>query len=335
MPAMTIPYGGDLLVSHLAAYGLAFVLDAAGHAAYVDHVPDSLAFEPRVTTDAPPDEIAMIVRRSADDAEAAVESDIEPGRTGNARRPVIWARASFANEPNRAAVALAMRERLAADAEHAGQRTVSGLVAGIGASAAWGLAMEDGIPKPAHGATELDGVIGNNTSDLVRGVLRPARESAAMATAESTVGRWAASIHGEQADKTGWAPPGTRIDLIDQWLAVCGLALLPVAHRPLARSVTPACWSSRVERRQGVSLPILAAPTSVPRLRAVLAQPALADATGAIQALAGPRDVPVEAFAPLRRLRVREVVVFARTYAAGAGSSVAFTFDRGRRVDVA
>jgi len=331
---ITLPYDGHLLVGHLAAYGLAFLLDDAGAEAYVDH-DRSLSFEPRVITTASPDELVEVVRRSAEVAERVVEADIEPGRSGNDRRPVIWARASYANDPARARTALTLREELAAEAEREGRRTVTGLLAGLGASAAWGLETEDGIPKPAHGATELDGVLGNHTSDFVRGVLRPARGAAAAATIASTVERWAAPTGSDQADKTGWAPPGTRVDLIDQWLAASGLALLPVAHRPLARSETPACWSSRSARRQGVALPVLSSRASVARLRTILAAPALTDEAGALQALSGASDGGVDPYGPLRRWGVGEVVVFARTYAPGAGSSVAFTFDRGKRVDVA
>jgi hypothetical protein len=330
---ITLPYSGHLLVGHLAAFGLAVALDDAGYDAFVDHDPGSVSFEPRVTTDALSDQVSAAVRQTAVRAESTVEADAEPGQKGNARRSVIWARASFANEVERSRQMLTAREILATQAESAGDRTTSALLAGLGASAAWGLATADGRPKPAHGATELDGVIGNIGSDLVRGVIRPARNAASDANGTTTVDRWTGATADEQADKTGWAPAGTQVSFIDQWLAVLGLALLPVAHRGLARSETPACWNARALKRQGITLPVLGAPTSLPRLRTILREPALADGEAATAALSE-GEGPVTGYAPLRRRGVAEVVVFPRTYAEGAGSSVAFTFDRGTWVAV-
>ena len=323
MFTITLPYSGQLLVAHLMAYGLSSTLHAEGHDAFVDHDPESMTFEPRVTTDVELDRVAEVVRASAADGREAVEEDLEPGKRGNDRRAVIWARASFANDPERSDLALERRTALVQAAENEGRTLVADLLGGLGASAAWGRATQRGLPKPSHGATQLDGVMGNNTSDFVRGVLRPARARAERESAEAMQDRWQGRVSAEDLDKTGWAPPGTHIDLADQWLASLGLGSLPVAHRPLARSATP-CF--RYERGRGsVALPVLRTSCSVPRLRAILGHEVLSD---------GVDEAQVGRLAALRGCGVGEVVRFDRVDGLGGGNAVAFTFARGRRIDV-
>lgn len=319
-----IPLPGTLLVSHLTAYGLLVALDAVGVDGFVGHDPESQSYEPIVKFEGERATVREAIRSSADRAERVVEQDIEAGRKGNDRRAVAWARASFMKEPERAALVLSLREKLVADVESERDLTSAGLLAGLGAPAAWGGPEQ---PKPSKGATALDGVLGNHTSDIVRGVLRPARAAAAALdadlfelTAEGSVG---------QPDKTGWAPPGTQVDFVFQWLAVLGLALLPVAHRPFASSTTPACWTTERPQRYGVTLPVFKHPVSMARLRALLG-------LGALKAIHDELDGSTQAAAAgageLRALGVAEVVVFDRRYQPGSGSSVAFTFARGRLV---
>jgi hypothetical protein len=115
--------------------------------------------------------------------------------------------------------------------------------------------------------------------------------------------------------------------LAHQWLAVLGLGLLPVAHRPLGRSSTPACWSTPRPTRHGITLPLLARPSSLARVRATIGLRALTGAT----AQAAEQDA-LAARTELRAFGVPEAVVFERDVARGQGSSVAFSFRRGRRV---
>lgn len=317
-------YDGRLLISHLAAYGLAVALDGTHIEAYVGHDPDSLSFEPVVTFAGQRTALAEAVRASAVATEAIIEHDIEPGKTGNDRRATMWARASFANDSERALHVLMLRQKLIDAAEHDETPFASGLLASLGAPATWGTEKA----KPSDGATALDGVLGNHTSDLVRGVLRPARHAAAE-VADDTFSKPALAPAGGQHDKTGWAPPGTEVDLVHQWLAVLGLSLLPVAHRPLARSVTPTCWATDTRpRRYGVTLPLLGAPVSVSRLRALLSLASLAALTAEDKQT---RDRS-RAAGELRSLGVEEVVVFSRRYLRGSGSSVGFAYSRGERL---
>lgn len=320
MHTITMPYSGQLLVAHLAAYGLAAVLDVNGYDVSVAHDRDSLSFEPLVRFDADPAAVVEAVRSSARAAEPVVEADIEPGLSGISRRPVIWARATFQKDRSRSSKVLALRNELVASADERDERIVQGLLAGLGASAAWGY----GDVKPEHGATALDGVLGNNTSDFVRGVLRRSRGAAASLEPSETMDRWMGSVAPTGADKTGWAPSGTIVHPVDQWLAALGLSLLPVAHHHEQASATPGCWRRTRPSRRGVTLPIVSRPVSRSRLRALLALDVLAQA-GLDDAAAAAR---------LKRFGIEEVVIFQRVYAAGAGSSVAFTFDRGRRVDL-
>ena len=317
-------YDGRLLISHLAAYGLAVALDGMHTEAYVGHDPDSLSFEPVVAFAGGRTALAEAVRASAVATEAIIEHDIEPGKTGNDRRATIWARASFANDQERAIHVLMLRQKLIDAAEHDETPFASGLLASLGAPATWGTE----TAKPSDGATALDGVLGNHTSDLVRGVLRPARRTAAEVSRDAFSGPTLTPT-GEQHDKTGWAPPGTRVDLAHQWLAVLGLSLLPVAHRPLSRSATPACWvTDKRPRRYGVTLPLLSDPVSLPRLRALLSLSSLAAITDEEEQT---RDRS-RAAGELRSLGVEEVVVFTRRYLRGSGSSVGFTYGRGERL---
>lgn len=327
MHRIVFPLSGELLVSQLAAYGLLVALDAAGIDAFLSHDSVSQSFEPIVEFVADLDGAARAVRASALEAEQAVEADIELGKTGNDRRPVIWARASFAKDASRPARVLRMRAQILAAAENAHARETEGLLSGLGAPAAWG---EPEEPKPAQGATALDGVLGNNTSDLVRGVLRPARALAANLDEQALDRLWHRGSVDGQLDKTGWAPPGTAVDFLHQWLAALGLALLPVVHRPFGPSATPACWTGASPRRHGITLPLLARPTTIARLRAVLALGALASL--ADHGPSAPREpVTVD---QLRSLGLEEVVSFERLYKRGSGASVAFTYRRGARVSL-
>lgn len=327
MNAYRSPYSGELLISHLAAFGLIAVLDWAGVRAWLLHDPDSLEYEPIIEFDADHADAAAAIRRSATDLETLVEADIEPNKKGNDRRPVIWARASYASDPSRATAVSARRKALAWSDEMRTHPLAHALLAGLGAPATWG----GEKLKPSSGATKLDGVIGNNTSDLVRGVLRPARDAAAVIADEFTDATTVDPGGDDQLDKTGWAPPGTRITLAHQWLAVIGLSLLPVAHRPTGTSITPACWRRR--RSRGVVLPLLGRPASRLRLRSILGLGALAElgpaepsGEGGDEALA-----PATEQARLRSLGISELVHFSRRIKPGAGSSVAFTFERGIR----
>lgn len=312
---VTLPYSGELLVSHLAAYGLASVLYDAGIRVTVSHG-DSLTFEPQVGFDLDAAGAAEVIRQSAVEAEAAVEADLVPGKSGNARRSLIGARASRDDEE--AADVLRRRDDLLLDAEAESRRTVGRILAGIGATAAWG---GDQV-KPQWGATALDGVLGNHTSDFVRGVLRPARRAAAEVDASTLERLWAGET-GDQHDKTGWAPPGTQVDLVHQWLAAIGLGLLPVAHRLWKRSSTPAVWPGG----DGVTLPLLE-PVTLPRVSALLklaSLPAIREPE--------PTTATARARGELRSLGINEVVLF-RCRRTGSKSSVAFVFERGVRADL-
>lgn len=316
MEVLRIPLPGTLLVAHLTAYGLAFLLDDAGIEVWVGHDPDAADFPPQVTVDAGVDEVVKLVRASATELEGVVEADIVPGKTGNDRRSVIWARATSAHL---AGSAQAAREQLRQEADSASSRAAAGLLAGLGVPTTW----QEAGAKPHRGATQFDGVLGNHTSDFVRGVLRKARIEVAGETSETLLRSWRSGVtDGDQADKTGWSPPGTAVDFEHQWLAALGLSLLPAGLRSNQPARTPACWREGSSR--GVTLPVLQAPVSVGRLRALLGLTALADWREA----SGER-----AAARLRVLGIREVAVFARVDG-GSKSSVAFTFARGRRVDL-
>lgn len=320
MRTIALPYGGELLLAHLVSYGLLVALDDAGVAAYLHHPRESLSFTPSIDVgdDVDDDTIAAAVRAIATTAESVVEADLVPGKTGNDRRSVIWARGSLASDPSQAGALVKRRGELVESVGRSRDRALLGVLAGLGAPASWG---PDKV-KPSHGATALDGVLGNHTSDIVRGVLRPARSAASVLDGPqlwtTDPGRGKA-----QLDKTGWAPPGTQAPLAHQWIAVLGLGMLPVAHRPAQPSVTPAWWS----KGRGATLPLLARPSTLAKARAVVGLRSLTVIAGK------PNDEDtIAAAAELRAMGVPEVVTFERLAARGQGSSVAFSFRRGQRI---
>ncbi len=319
---VVLPYSGELLVSHLAAYGLVVALEVHGTRASLSHSRASLTYEPQIEFVGGVKVASAAIRATATALESIVEADIEEGKTGNARRSVIWARASFAADPSHAEPVLRRRQELLTRAESRGNRLAQGLLAGLGAPAVWG----GERVKPSCGATALDGVLGNNTSDLVRGVLRPARKVCAEIGEEDLETAWDRRGPDPPPDKTGWAPPGTRVDMIHQWLAALGLAMLPVAHQSFKASRTPA--TSGDGRR--ITLPILRAPVTSARAKALLALEALCRLNGS-----EPDDPDVQtAVAEIRMFGVSEAVSFHRLSRPGAGSSKAFTFKLGTRLDL-
>ncbi len=316
MEILRIPLPGTVLVSHLAAYGLAFVLDDAGFDVWVGHHADAADFPPQLTAAAAIEDVVQLVRATAIELEGAVEADVEPGKTGNDRRAVMWARATSADL---AAAAQPAREQLRERADLATSRTAAGLLAGMGVPATW----QHGGAKPHRGASRLDGVLGNHTSDFVRGVLRKARTGVAAAKDDDLVRSWRSGVSvGTGQDKTGWSPPGTKVDHTHQWLAALGLSLVPVGLRGNDPARTPACWRDGSAR--GVTLPVFETHVSVARLRAVLGLTSLVDWREA----SGERTA-----ARLRAVGVREIVVFAQVDGSSK-SSVSFSFERGRRLDL-
>lgn len=284
MHELRLPVSGRTLVGHMAAYGLALVLDNGREDAFVGHDPDSLELDPLVATGAGSARTAELVRASASGCEDIVEADMTPGCTGNDRRPVVWARAT---RVDRALAAVPMREALLDTEEGRGGRLAVALTVGLGAPAPWA------SDKPHRGASRLDGVMGNHTSDFVRGALRRSRAAAVDVTAEELT-----APKDPAADKTGWSPPGTSVAPAVQWLAALGLGLLPVGLVAHGYARTPAATSGRP---YGVTLPILSRPVSVPRLRALLQRVELGVVDGSL--------VP-EQSARLRALGVSEVAHF-------------------------
>ena len=311
MPTLRIPSSGRLLTTQLAAYGLALALHGDGRSAWIGHEARSLEWNPVVETDASPQEAASSVVQSALVCEAAVEADLVPGARGNDRIPTIRARDT---DPARAVIALAARERLLDDAEADDRVLIPALLAGLGAPAPW---LHDGSaagkPVPARGATQLDGVAYNIGSDIVRGLLRrvlPAPKEmqpntlARLFTAEAV-------DPPSEPDRTRWSPDGTKVAPACQWLAAVGLGLLPVGLTSSGRARTPGFWRQAGSR--GISLPVLEQRISVPRLRAILQRPELAEGLGSLDA------------ARLRSLGVSEVVSFS-VVEASSGTMVAFSF---------
>ncbi|HLH66171.1 MAG TPA: hypothetical protein VKV27_10750 [Solirubrobacteraceae bacterium] len=307
---LRIGSSGLLLVSHLAAYGLAAALEVGGERAFVGCEADSPELEPFVLTSAPPERAVECVRASALACREVVDADIAKDR------PAIWAR--FVTEKARAPRALQAREQLLDGVQHG---LSARLVAGLGAPMTWG----GEKATPAQGATRLDGVAGNSTSDFVRGVLRRTRPAAEEADRDELLAIWAGDdllLGAEHKDRTGWGPPGIRVHLAHQWLAALGLGQLPVGLTTRG-SRTPCCFKLRGEPLT-VQLPVCSPPASAPRLRALLARSELASPE-----LHGPPS------ARLRALGVPCLVRFQERPAPGRNRAGIFTFARGEPVDLA
>lgn len=260
---VTVPYTGRILVSHLAAYGLAVALDRQGLEPFVGH-DGSGEFTPFVEVSCNEAQLAEAISASAAECEAAVETDVEPGRSGNDRIPAIRARATA--EPS-ARAALAAREDLLDDLERQQESLALGLLAGLGAPAVW--LRTQAKCTPHRGATALDGVPYNIGSDIVRGSLRRSLPAARDLTASSMTSLYAteAELDEDSDDRTRWSPPGTRVAVVWQWLASVGLTLLPVGLRADAAARTPGAVPGSDGR---IALPVLDLPVSLPRLHALL-----------------------------------------------------------------
>ena len=309
---ITVPYSGRFLISHMAAYGLASVIDAHGGEAWIGHGPD-MEMTPFVATDLDPVAVNAAVRQSAHDCEAAIEEDLEPGKSGNDRIPVIRARAT---DTDRARRATKMREARLDQIEGSGGQLCASLLAGLGAPSPW---VRDprtaGDRRPEWGATRLDGVAYNYPSDIVRAALRKVRAAAAKLDGDSL--QWTQDASSQEADHFLWSPPGTTIDPIWQWLAAMGLTLLPVGATSRGRARTPGFWDERASRGgtdRGITLPVLSSPVSVQRLRCLVQLEQLAART--------PTDA---ARLELRALGISALAVFV-VDDASTGSMVQFSF---------
>jgi hypothetical protein len=325
VPVYPIPCSGRLLIAQLAAYGLAVVTDSPERLSLVSHDPDSLELAVSVEAGFGLEEVAARVRASAETCEGMVEADLEPGKTGNDRIPAIRARASFQSDPARAADALGIREGLIEELDRDGAALPMGLMAGLGAPAPWLRSRsKDAKARPQDGATQLDGVALNATSDIVRGALRPNRAAVLRLDPSGLIevlsGR--GSDAGEP-DRFGWSPRGTDAHPVVQWLAALGMTVLPVGLASSAPARTPGAWTDRTNGiRRGITLPIFARPVSVARLRGVLQVPSLARRTPAL------RDA-----ASLRSLGIAALAVFTIRESSNENMKQ-FTFDAAERLDL-
>ncbi len=309
---LTIPIPGRLLVAQMATFGLAAALDAAGEEAFVGH---DVSVDPRgvVHTPASPERIAAVIRETAATTEWAIERDLpSSGTERHQAKPAIWARAT---SPERALEALRERERVLDELHD--RPLAAALVGALGTPACW---LGE---RPDRGATGLDGVMGNATSDFVRGVLRRVRAAGAQVQAgdlAELVRR--DSSPSDEEDRTGWAPSGTHVSALWQWLATLGLTLLPVGLCATGPARTP-CHNGRRRGDAVLTLPVLADPVSVPRLRAILQAPELR---------ASQRSVRDDG--RLRALGVGEVLRFT-VEDLSTPQSVVFTFRPGEVVSLA
>jgi hypothetical protein len=308
MRRLSIGSSGLLMVSHLAAYGLASALEAGGEYAFVGHEAESPELEPFVLTPASPERVVHCVRESAQACREVVDADIGKDRAA------IWSRFT---DSKRAPLALRAREGLL---DRVDGGLAARLIAGLGAPVTWGSEKT----KPSAGATRLDGVPGNATSDFVRGVLRrtrPAAEQADRAELEEIWSGAEVTLGADHEDRTGWGPPGIRVHLAHQWLAALGLGQLPVGLTTHGGR-TPCCFQ-RPGEPLTVQLPVCSPAASAPRLRALLARSEFASA-----GVNGPLGARV------RALGVPCLVRFQARQASNP-NMVAFTFDRGQPLDMA
>lgn len=308
---LTIPIPGRLLVAQMAMFGLTAALDAAGEEVFVDH-DDSVDPRGVVHTPASFERIAEVIRETVETTAWAIDQNLpSSGSSGTQEKPAIWPRAT---DPKRAAEALGERERIL-DALH-DRPLATALVTALGSPACWLRERPDG------GATRLDGVMGNATSDFVRGVLRRVRDAGAQVQAGdlAELVRRDPSTSDEE-DRTGWAPSGTHVPALWQWLATLGLTLLPVGLCATGPARTP-CHNGRRRGDAVLTLPVLAHPVSVPRLRAILQAPELR---------ASERSVRDDG--RLRALGVSDVLRFT-IEDHSTPQSVAFTFRPGELVSL-
>jgi hypothetical protein len=293
-----------MLIAHMAALGLGAALDFAGDEAFIGHE-NALELRPQVHTPSSLERIAEVIRGTAESTRSVIDRNLPSSGTGMKERVAIWSRATAMD---RATETLQERERIL---DAAPPELGESLVAALGSPATW---LGE---RPHRGATRLDGVMGNSTSDFVRGVLRRTRVAAESADAARLSSLLADRHSASDVDKTGWAPDGARVDLLWQWLAAIGLTLLPVGLSSTGFARTP-CHNGRHPADAIVTLPVLIDPVSIARLRALLQAPELASG-----------DLGVKDAGRLLALGIDEVLRFG-VEDHSTSQSVAFSFRPGR-----
>lgn len=219
---ITLPYEPSALGTHLMAFGLMSCLEANGIDTLMHATIDRVHVD---VIDADERQVARCVRESAIAAREAIEADFD---VGGRLKPLLIA------GPDQRIIEA--REGLIERAEQS-NRAVARMIAGVSGV----IPVDLGAREVRLARSLLDGAPRNAHADLLRSVVRPAREHAAQAGDDLFDD---GAFDDQNLD--GWTPRGIKVGLAWKWLACLGLGWFPV--RPVS---VPA----RYVRRKGLVEP--------------------------------------------------------------------------------
>lgn len=272
-PLLALPGDAHVAFDHLAGYGLAAILEAAGHPVRL-HWTDEL------------DARLFLTGVDWDTAASAVRTHAE-----QARRPESWVMAdgegngvSALFSPRVKAMSPVMLEKWYSSrsrflADHASADALDlAMIGALGEPSYWNT--DQDAPRPDNGASRWEMKTRNRGEEFVTHRLRPLAHSVADRTSDAVLtGLSGATIVDEVGKNspdsrtpTGLTSPGPT-DNARAWCALWGLSCFAVAHR---QDIGPRAAVSKTAGHVGghlagvLFLPLVARPMSLPRLRVVL-----------------------------------------------------------------
>jgi CRISPR-associated protein Csb3 len=273
MTTLQLPGEINTAFDHLAAYGLAAILERSGAASPRIAWKDELDSHPRLERALPWEEAARVVKAHADSA-TQPNSWVQQN-ADNAGRPtaLFSPRVKTLPEPEiRQWYAL---RYAAIDRIEPKQRLDLEFIGALGEPAYW--AADRGDPRPDHGASRWEMKARNRGEEFVGNRLRLLAGSVAQRDVKTIArGLRGDGICHEDASPsanrtpTGLMAPGPA-DKARAWCALWGLSLTAVTHRsqsPITPSGTAGHFGSY--RRGSFYLPVMTVPLPLTRLRSIL-----------------------------------------------------------------
>lgn len=269
-------------LSHLALYGLAALLDDAGHDIHLAWT-DTSDPRPRIHSPLAPDQLAETVRDHAA-RRAAPDSWVQETFTSRGRTMALLSPRISKLDSDEDWRALQQQRHQVLDNLHQHQAHLDlRLLAALGEPCYWAFTPQGELLQDGA-ASRWDMQPRNRGSELVTNRLRPLATKVAAWTPQKILDGLAGNTIndpvGEQKPDsrtaTGLAPPGPADNAL-VWCALWGISQLPTTHRPRNRS--------RSTGHHGppgagtMHLPAWTRPWPLARLRSILISPALHTAT--------------------------------------------------------
>ncbi|SFU16301.1 hypothetical protein [Arthrobacter sp. ov118] len=273
MTTLQLPGEINTAFDHLAAYGLAAILERSGAASPRIAWNDYLDSNPRLERALPWEQAARAVKAHADSA-TQPDSWVQQNADNGGRPTALFSpRVKTMREPE---ISQWYGLRYAAiDRIEPEQRLDLEFIGALGEPAYW--TADRGDSRPDHGASRWEMKARNRGEEFVGNRLRLLAGSVAQRDVETIArGLRGDGIFSEDASPsadrtpTGLMAPGPA-DKARAWCALWGLSLTAVAHRsqsPITLSGTAGHFGSYL--RGSFYLPVMAVPLPLTRLRSIL-----------------------------------------------------------------